>query len=76
MLSPTVIDPVYTLWKCPDLLPILSTPAPVIPKLINGADLMIPGGPPFRSLSHTAPDAARSKSSITHPACARASSWP
>ncbi|KZT69432.1 hypothetical protein DAEQUDRAFT_726734 [Daedalea quercina L-15889] len=38
-LTPTV----YTLWKRPDLLPFLSTPAPVIPKLVNGADLMIPG---------------------------------
>ncbi|RPD60842.1 eukaryotic translation initiation factor SUI1 family protein [Lentinus tigrinus ALCF2SS1-6] len=33
----------YTLWKRPDLLPFLSTPAPVVPKLIGGADLMIPG---------------------------------
>lgn len=35
---------VYTLWKKPDLLPFLSTPSAVIPVLIGGADLMIPGG--------------------------------
>ena len=35
---------VYTLWKEPDLLPFLSTPEAVVPKLIGGADLMIPGG--------------------------------
>ncbi|KAI0772460.1 eukaryotic translation initiation factor SUI1 family protein [Trametes elegans] len=41
--SDELIPTVYTLWKKPDLLPFLSTPAPVVPKLINGADLMIPG---------------------------------
>ncbi|KAH9887063.1 eukaryotic translation initiation factor SUI1 family protein [Cubamyces lactineus] len=41
--SEELIPTVYTLWKRPDLLPFLSTPAPVVPKLINGADLMIPG---------------------------------
>ncbi|KAI0656239.1 eukaryotic translation initiation factor SUI1 family protein [Cubamyces menziesii] len=41
--SEDLIPTVYTLWKRPDLLPFLSTPAPVVPKLINGADLMIPG---------------------------------
>jgi hypothetical protein len=35
---------VYTLWKKPDLLPFLSTPSAVIPVLIGGADLMVPGG--------------------------------
>jgi translation initiation factor 2D len=35
---------VYTLWKQPNLLPFLTTPAAVVPKLIGGADLMIPGG--------------------------------
>ena len=35
---------VYTLWKRLDLLPFLSTPAAVVPKLIGGADLMMPGG--------------------------------
>ncbi|GJE88956.1 eukaryotic translation initiation factor SUI1 family protein [Phanerochaete sordida] len=38
-----LIPTVYALWKKPDLLPFLSTPAPVVPKLIGGADLMIPG---------------------------------
>jgi translation initiation factor 2D len=32
------------MWKKQDLLPFLSTPAAVIPILIGGADLMIPGG--------------------------------
>jgi translation initiation factor 2D len=36
--------PVYTLWKHPSLLPILTTPEPVIPVLVGGADLMVPGG--------------------------------
>ncbi|KAH8101298.1 eukaryotic translation initiation factor SUI1 family protein [Cristinia sonorae] len=41
--SDELIPTVYTLWKHPSLLPIVSTPAAVIPKLIGGADLMIPG---------------------------------
>ncbi|KAI8968737.1 eukaryotic translation initiation factor SUI1 family protein [Trametes punicea] len=41
--SEDLIPTVYTLWKRPDRLPFLSTPAPVVPKLINGADLMIRG---------------------------------
>jgi hypothetical protein len=32
------------MWKRPTLLPFLSTPAAVIPVLVGGADLMIPGG--------------------------------
>ncbi|XP_030852103.1 eukaryotic translation initiation factor 2D isoform X2 [Strongylocentrotus purpuratus] len=39
VLYPTV----YTLWKCPSLLPCLSTYAPVIEKMAGGADLMLPG---------------------------------
>ncbi|KAJ2071915.1 hypothetical protein GGH13_003040 [Coemansia sp. S155-1] len=39
MLIPTV----YTLWKFPMLLPVLWTTSLVIPKLIGGADLMVPG---------------------------------
>lgn len=35
---------VYTLWKHRSLLPILTTPARVIPILAGGADLMAPGG--------------------------------
>lgn len=38
-----MIPTVYTLWKKPDLLPFLSTPSAVIPVLVGGADLMIPG---------------------------------
>ncbi|KAH0833987.1 hypothetical protein J3R83DRAFT_11221 [Lanmaoa asiatica] len=38
-LTPTV----YTLWKKYDLLPWISTPAAVIPVLVGGSDLMIPG---------------------------------
>ncbi|OAX35496.1 hypothetical protein K503DRAFT_696918 [Rhizopogon vinicolor AM-OR11-026] len=41
--SEDLIPTVYTLWKKPDLLPFLSTPSAVIPVLIGGADLMIPG---------------------------------
>ncbi|KDQ54587.1 hypothetical protein JAAARDRAFT_182095 [Jaapia argillacea MUCL 33604] len=41
--SDELIPTVYTLWKKPDLLPSLSTPGAVIPKLVDGADLMIPG---------------------------------
>ncbi|PPQ97911.1 hypothetical protein CVT26_002997, partial [Gymnopilus dilepis] len=39
-----LIPTVYTLWKKQDLLPFLSTPAAVVPILVGGADLMIPGG--------------------------------
>ncbi|KDR74004.1 hypothetical protein GALMADRAFT_250730 [Galerina marginata CBS 339.88] len=38
-----LIPTIYTLWKKQDLLPFLSTPPGVIPILIGGADLMIPG---------------------------------
>ncbi|XP_036434949.1 eukaryotic translation initiation factor 2D [Colossoma macropomum] len=38
-LYPTV----YTLWRYPDLLPAFTTWAPVVQKLIGGADLMLPG---------------------------------
>jgi len=42
--SDDLIPTIYTLWKRRDLLPSLSTPPAVIPVLIGGADLMIPGG--------------------------------
>ncbi len=35
-LYPTV----YTLWKCPNLLPAVTTHPPVLEKLTNGADLV------------------------------------
>ncbi|KZT39203.1 hypothetical protein SISSUDRAFT_1070619 [Sistotremastrum suecicum HHB10207 ss-3] len=38
-----IIPTVYTLWKVPHLIPTLSTPRAVIPKLSGGADLMAPG---------------------------------
>lgn len=38
-----LIPTVYTLWKHPTLLPVLTTPAAVIPVLVGGADLMVPG---------------------------------
>lgn len=41
IFNPTKI--VYTLWKFPDLIPGLTTWNPVVDKLRNGADLMIPG---------------------------------
>ncbi|KAI7867020.1 hypothetical protein BDF14DRAFT_1882133 [Spinellus fusiger] len=37
------IPTVYTLWQYPDILPILYTWSPVVQKLSEGADLMIPG---------------------------------
>ncbi|KAK9323479.1 hypothetical protein V1517DRAFT_289326 [Lipomyces orientalis] len=44
----TLIPTVFTLWKCPFLLPIVQTWSPVIEKLRNGADMMLPGLiPPF-----------------------------
>ncbi|KIJ34908.1 hypothetical protein M422DRAFT_34849 [Sphaerobolus stellatus SS14] len=42
-VSNDLIPTVYTLWKRPNLLPTLTTPSAVIPVLMGGADLMIPG---------------------------------
>jgi len=44
--SDDLIPSVYTLWKLQNssLLPSVLTPAAVIPILVGGADLMIPGG--------------------------------
>ncbi|KAG7452039.1 eukaryotic translation initiation factor SUI1 family protein [Guyanagaster necrorhizus] len=41
--SDELIPTIYTLWKKPQLLPFICTPAAVIPILVGGADLMIPG---------------------------------
>ncbi|KAF8890698.1 hypothetical protein BD779DRAFT_1516510 [Infundibulicybe gibba] len=41
--SDDLLPTIYTLWKQWDLLPFLSTPSAVIPVLVGGADLMIPG---------------------------------
>ncbi|TRY72572.1 hypothetical protein TCAL_00197 [Tigriopus californicus] len=38
-----IFPTVYTLWKYPDLLPSFPTWPLVLPKIANGADLMIPG---------------------------------
>ncbi|XP_049290986.1 eukaryotic translation initiation factor 2D [Anopheles funestus] len=38
-----LLPTVYTLWSCSDLVPAFTTHATVLPKLANGADLMIPG---------------------------------
>ena len=32
-----------TLWKYPDMMPTLTTSGPVVSRLANGADLMLPG---------------------------------
>ncbi|KAK9475052.1 uncharacterized protein V1510DRAFT_436142 [Dipodascopsis tothii] len=51
-----LVPTVFTLWKCPFLVPIVLTWTPVIEKLQNGADLMLPGLiPPF------APEAVRGR---------------
>ncbi|XP_052897492.1 eukaryotic translation initiation factor 2D [Anopheles moucheti] len=42
-LNGKLLPTVYTLWSCPDLVPGFTTHATVLPKLANGADLMIPG---------------------------------
>ncbi|KAJ1720026.1 hypothetical protein LPJ53_005302 [Coemansia erecta] len=42
--TPVLLFPtVYTLWKFPETLPIIWTSSYAIEKLINGADLMVPG---------------------------------
>ncbi|KAF7356792.1 Eukaryotic translation initiation factor SUI1 family protein [Mycena venus] len=41
--SEDLVPTVYTLWTRPKLLPFISTPGAVIPVLVGGADLMIPG---------------------------------
>ncbi|XP_039433413.1 eukaryotic translation initiation factor 2D [Culex pipiens pallens] len=38
-----LLPTVYTLWACPELVPLFTTHPAVLPKLANGADLMIPG---------------------------------
>ncbi|CAH1774317.1 unnamed protein product [Owenia fusiformis] len=34
---------VYTLWRYPDMLPVLTTGPPVLDRMVGGADLMLPG---------------------------------
>lgn len=38
-----LVPTVYSLWQVPDLLPYFTTHADVLPKLSNGANLMLPG---------------------------------
>ncbi|XP_055905983.1 eukaryotic translation initiation factor 2D [Eupeodes corollae] len=38
-----LVPTLYTMWIIPDLLPYFKTHAGVLPKLSNGADLMLPG---------------------------------
>ncbi|KAF8982972.1 hypothetical protein BGZ46_000252 [Entomortierella lignicola] len=42
-LDSVIIPTIYTLWKLPKLIPAITTWDPVLQKLRNGADLMIPG---------------------------------
>ena len=39
----TIFPTLFTLWQCPSMLPTMTTCAPVVQKLANGADLMLPG---------------------------------
>lgn len=38
-----ILPTVYALWELPNLVPMFTTHADVLPKLANGADLMLPG---------------------------------
>jgi len=38
-----IFPSVYTLWKVPDFFPTLTTMPAVMPRIANGADLMLPG---------------------------------
>ena len=51
--SDDLIPTIYTLWKRHDLLPFLSTSPAVIPVLVGGADLMIPGGQSLCAVNNT-----------------------
>ncbi|XP_053690087.1 eukaryotic translation initiation factor 2D [Sabethes cyaneus] len=42
-LEEKLFPTVYTLWNCADIVPYFTTHPAVLPKLANGADLMIPG---------------------------------
>jgi predicted RNA-binding protein (TIGR00451 family) len=41
--SNRIFPTVYCAWKCPSIVPTVTTWPPVLPKLIGGADLMLPG---------------------------------
>ncbi|KAH8382003.1 hypothetical protein KR009_001316 [Drosophila setifemur] len=42
-----LVPTLYTLWAAPDILPYFTTHEGVLPKLTNGADLMLPGVVPL-----------------------------
>lgn len=42
-----LVPTLYTLWAVPDILPYFTTHEGVLPKLSNGADLMLPGVVPL-----------------------------
>ncbi|KAJ3185185.1 Eukaryotic translation initiation factor 2D [Geranomyces variabilis] len=42
-LDGRILPTVYTLWKIPSMLPLIETHGPVLLKLFDGADLMLPG---------------------------------
>lgn len=42
-LEKQLFPTVYTLWRCPSMLPAFTTWPPVLEKLSGGADLMLPG---------------------------------
>lgn len=42
-----LVPTLYTLWATPDILPYFTTHEGVLPKLSNGADLMLPGVVPL-----------------------------
>jgi len=42
-----LVPTLYTLWSTPEILPYFTTHEGVLPKLTNGADLMLPGVVPL-----------------------------
>lgn len=42
-LNSVIVPTVYALWLLPDLVPMFTTHAAVLPRLASGADLMLPG---------------------------------
>lgn len=42
-LNDVILPTVYALWLLPDLVPVFTTHAAVLPRIAAGADLMLPG---------------------------------